>query len=104
VVAAGSAAWPWIVKREAELKSKGGLHGLKANPSAGADDQNCRHARQCSCQTRHSSSCVMCGLGNRTARWARGLTMPADSLTSPRSSDVGGAPRHVAFVPPTRLF
>jgi hypothetical protein len=25
---------------------EGGLQGLKANPSAGADDQNCRHARQ----------------------------------------------------------
>ena len=48
--------------------------GLKANPSAGADDQNCPHARQCSYRTRHSSSCVMCGLGNRTARWTRGLT------------------------------
>ena len=51
---------------------EGGLQGLKANPSAGADDQNCRHARQCSCRTRHSSSCVMCGLGNGTARWTRG--------------------------------
>ena len=76
----------------------------KENNSAGADDQNCRHARQCSCRTRHSSSCVMCGLGNRTARWTRGLTTPADSLTSPQSSDVGGAPRHVAFVPPSRLY
>src|SRR6516165_4112704 len=55
---------------------EGGLQGVKANPSAGADDQNCRHARQCSCRTRHSSSCVMCGLGNRTARWTRGSTTP----------------------------
>ena len=77
---------------------EGGLQGLKANPSAGADDQNCRHGRQCSCRTRRSSSCVMCGLGNRTARWTR------DALTSPESSDVGGAPRHVAFVPPSRLY
>ena len=83
---------------------EGGLQGLKANPSAGADDQNRRHARQCSYRTRHSSLCVMCGLGNRTARWTRGLTTPADSLTSPRSSDVGSAPRRVAFVPPSRLY
>src|SRR6516164_3969722 len=38
---------------------EGGLQGLKANPSAGADDQNCRHARQCSCRTGHSSSCAI---------------------------------------------
>jgi len=38
---------------------EGGLHGLKANPSAGADDQNCRHARQYSCRNRHSSSCAI---------------------------------------------
>src|SRR5215469_1296429 len=56
---------------------EGGLQGFKANPSAGADDQNCRHARQCSCRTRYSSSCVMCGLGSDTARWMRGLNKPS---------------------------
>ena len=55
---------------------EGGLHGLKANPSAGADDQKCRHARQCSCLD--PPPIVMCDFDSRTARW--GLDVPATLL------------------------
>ena len=43
----------------------------------------------------------MCGLGSHTARWTRGLNTPAEALTSPESSDVGGAPRYVIVTPST---
>ena len=44
---------------------EGGLHGLKANPSAGADDQNCRHAVN---TLVGPATHLMCDLGGRTAR------------------------------------
>src|SRR5262249_15886477 len=66
---------------------EGGLHGLKANPSAGADDQNCCHTRQCSRRT--LPPIVMCDLGSRTARWTCGLNMPADALIVPDTRGVG---------------
>src|SRR5262249_17335984 len=74
---------------------EGGLHGLKANPSAGADDQNCRHASK---RLSAPPLIVMCGLGSRTARWTRGLNTPADALTSSQSrrwwcDSANGCPR-----------
>src|SRR5262245_28392465 len=60
---------------------EGGPHSLKAYPSAGTDDQNSRHARQCSCRTRHSF--VMCDLGSRIARWMGGLNTAAEALIGP---------------------
>jgi hypothetical protein len=50
---------------------EGGLHGLKADPSAGADDQDCRHGVML--PVRPAWLTVMCDAGSRTARWAGGL-------------------------------
>src|SRR5262245_17013987 len=73
---------------------EGGPHSLKANPSAGTDDQNSRHARQCSCRTRHSF--VMCDLGSRIARWMGGLNTAAEARIGP---DTRGVDPDVRFWP-----
>src|SRR5262249_11744686 len=46
------------------------LHGLKANSSARADDQDCRHA---SCSRSARLAHVMCDTPSRAARWVVGL-------------------------------
>src|SRR4051812_20569359 len=64
------------------------LHGLKADPSARANDQDCRHG----VMLRVGSAwlTVMCGAGSHTARWA-GLcgrtppTRPQDGSDSTRA-------------------
>src|SRR5262249_583087 len=50
---------------------EGGLHGLKPDPSARADDQNCRHGVMLPVGSAWLS--VMCDAGSRTARWVDGL-------------------------------
>src|SRR6266446_7852076 len=50
---------------------EGGLYGLKADPSARADDQNCRHGVMLPVGSAWLS--VMCDAGSRTARWVDGL-------------------------------
>jgi hypothetical protein len=50
---------------------KGGLYGLKADPSAGADDQDCRHGVMLPVGPAWLT--VMCDAGSRAARWAGGL-------------------------------
>jgi len=47
-------------------RRKGGLHGLKANPSARADDQHSRHCVDAPGRTR--SLTVMCDAGSHIAR------------------------------------
>src|SRR6266516_5876338 len=55
---------------------EGGLHGLKADPSARANDEDCRHGVML--PVRPAWLTVMCGAGGRTARWAGGrLVLPA---------------------------
>jgi hypothetical protein len=46
---------------------EGCLHGLKADPSARADDQDYRHGVMLPLGSAWLT--VMCDLGNRTARW-----------------------------------
>src|SRR6516164_2620566 len=83
---------------------EGGLHGLKPDPSARADDQNCRHGVMLPFGSAWLS--VMCDAGSRTARWVDGLKRAfrplwshAARLTSPRNwlargsllvADIGG--------------
>jgi hypothetical protein len=50
---------------------EGGLHSLKADPSAGADDQDSRHGIML--PLRPAWLTVMCDAGSRPARWADGL-------------------------------
>src|SRR5260221_11607595 len=50
---------------------EGGLYGLKADPSARADDQDCRHGVMLPVGSAWLT--VMCDAGNRIARWAGGL-------------------------------
>ena len=50
---------------------EGGLHSLKADPSAGADDQDRRHGVMLPVGPAWLT--VMCDADNRTARWAGGL-------------------------------
>ena len=50
---------------------EGGLHGLKADPSARADDQDYRHGVMLPVGPAWLT--VMCDAGNRTTRWAGGL-------------------------------
>ena len=50
---------------------EGGLHGLKADSSARADDQDCRHGVMLPVGPAWLT--VMCDADNRTARWAGGL-------------------------------
>ena len=50
---------------------EGGHHGLKADPSARADDQDYRHGIMFLVGPAWLS--VMCDAGGRTARWAGGL-------------------------------
>jgi hypothetical protein len=50
---------------------EGGLHGLKTDPSARADDQDCRHGVMLPVGPAWLT--VMCDADNRTARWAGGL-------------------------------
>ena len=50
---------------------EGGLKGLKADPSARADDQDCRHGVDAPGRTRPLT--VMCDAGSRIARLAGGL-------------------------------
>ena len=45
---------------------EGGLHGLKANPSARANDQDCRHGVMLPVGPAWLT--VMCDAGSRTAR------------------------------------
>src|SRR6266487_5936792 len=55
---------------------EGGLHGLKADPSARADDEDCRHGVMLPVSPAWLT--VMCGAGGRTARWAGSrLVLPA---------------------------
>src|SRR5262249_3092508 len=48
---------------------QGGLHGLKADPSACTDDQDFRHGVMLPVGPAWLT--VMCDVGSRTARWAR---------------------------------
>jgi hypothetical protein len=74
---------------------EGGLHGLKADPSARADDQDC-----CNCVMlpgRPAWLTVMCDAGSRPARWADGLkrASKADAvarLTGRKTDWLYGAP------------
>jgi len=50
---------------------EGGLHGLKADSSARAYDQDCRHGVMLPVGPAWLT--VMCDADNRTARWAGGL-------------------------------
>src|SRR5215467_6026629 len=50
---------------------EGGLHGLKADSSARADDQDYRHGVMLPVGPAWLT--VMCDAGSRTARWAGGL-------------------------------
>jgi hypothetical protein len=50
---------------------EGGLHRLKADSSARADDQDCRHGVMLPVGPAWLT--VMCDADNRTARWAGGL-------------------------------
>jgi hypothetical protein len=50
---------------------EGGHHGLKADPSARANDQDYRHGITLLVGPAWLS--VMCDAGSRTARWAGGL-------------------------------
>jgi len=50
---------------------EGGPHGLKADPSARADDQDYRHGVMLPVGPAWLT--VMCDAGSRTARWASGL-------------------------------
>src|SRR5215831_1212443 len=50
---------------------EGGLYCLKPDPSARADDQNCRHGLMLPVGSAWLS--VMCDAGSRTARWVDGL-------------------------------
>ena len=50
---------------------EGGPHGLKADPSARADDQDYRHGVMLPVGPAWLT--VMCDAGSRTARWAGGL-------------------------------
>src|SRR5262245_1599504 len=61
---------------------EGGLHGLKANPSAGADDQNSRHAVD-------PSLIVMCDLGSRTARWGLDVSATLRARAEKWSKEAG---------------
>jgi hypothetical protein len=50
---------------------EGCLYSLKADPSARADYQDCRHGVMLPLGSAWLT--VMCDVGNRTARWAGGL-------------------------------
>ena len=57
---------------------KGGLHGLKADPSARADDQDARHGVMLPVEL--AWRIVMCDAGSRTARWAGGLKLVSKAV------------------------
>src|SRR6266576_2972349 len=59
---------------------EGGLHGLKANPSARANDQDCRHGVMLPVGSTWLT--VMCDAGSHTARWAGGLKRIPRALRS----------------------
>jgi hypothetical protein len=63
---------------------EGGLHSLKADPSAGADDQNCRHGLMLPVGPAWLT--VRCDAGSRAARWAGGLkrVSRANAVRTPR--------------------
>jgi hypothetical protein len=65
---------------------EGSLHGLKADPSARADDQDCRHGVMLPVEPAWLT--VMCDAGSRTARWAGGLKrvsvlQPVEQIVGP---------------------
>ena len=70
---------------------EGGLQGLKADPSACADDQDCRHGVMLplgpACLT------VMCDAGSRIARCARGLKRVSKAVAVARRASYLAAKR-----------
>src|SRR5215510_14018916 len=70
---------------------EGGPHGLKADPSARADDQDYRHGVMLPVGPAWLT--VMCDAGSRTARWAGSATARQSSLACPFSKP---HPRHAA--------
>ena len=59
---------------------EGGPHGLKADPSARADDQDYRHGVMLPVGPAWLT--VMCDAGSRTARWAGGLKRVSRAVRS----------------------
>jgi hypothetical protein len=69
----------------------GGPHGLKADPSARADDQDYRHGVMLLVGPAWLT--VMCDAGSRTARWAGGLKSVSEAVAVARRASYVAAKR-----------